>query len=64
VFDWLLPKFGKGGLDKEESFYEFVAARMRNYMTEIIWKHVYRPEHYDSFDVKLVTADHVARRLQ
>jgi len=57
VFDWLLPKFGEG-LDKE-GFYDFVAARMRNYMTEIIRKRAYRPEHYDPFDGKFITADHV-----
>ncbi len=59
VFDWLLPKFGQG-LD-EEGFYEFDIARMRYYMIEIIRKCEYRPEHYDPFDGKFITANHVAR---
>jgi hypothetical protein len=59
VFDWLLPKFGQG-LD-EEGFYEFVAARMRNYMTEIVRNREYKPERYNPFDRKLITADNVAR---
>lgn len=49
VFDWLLPKF-EGG----ESFYEFIAARMRNYMLRIIKVH-------DPLDEKYIAADHVAR---
>ncbi|KAL3775049.1 hypothetical protein ACHAW5_007513 [Stephanodiscus triporus] len=59
-FHLLLPKFGEG-LDEEEGFYEFIAARMRNYMTEIIRKCAYRPEHFDPFDGKFITANHVAR---
>jgi hypothetical protein len=59
VFDWLLPKFGQV-LDKE-GFYEFAAARMRNYMTEIVRNRAYRPEHYKPFDGKFITADNVAR---
>ncbi|KAL3778367.1 hypothetical protein ACHAW5_008310 [Stephanodiscus triporus] len=58
VFDWLLPKFGEG---LDEGFYEFIAARMKNYMTEIIRKRAYRPEHVDPFDRKFITANHVAR---
>jgi hypothetical protein len=36
VFNWLLPKFGEG-LD-EVGFYEFVVARMQNYMIQIMQK--------------------------
>ncbi|KAL7523294.1 hypothetical protein ACHAXR_000112, partial [Thalassiosira sp. AJA248-18] len=32
VFEWLLPSFGE---DAETSFFEFIAARMRNYMVYI-----------------------------
>ena len=59
VFDWLLPKFGEG-LD-EDGFYEFVAARMRNYMIQIIRKHAFSPEYFDPYDEKIITADNVAR---
>ncbi len=59
VFDWLLPKFGKG-LD-EVGFYEFVVARMQNYMIRIIWKGAFSPEYYDPYNEKFITADHVAR---
>ena len=56
VFDLLLPEF-EGG----ESFYEFVAARMRNYMLHIIKVRGFHPCHYHPFDDKCITADHVAR---
>lgn len=47
VFDWLLP-----GFDEQEdiSFYDFLAARMRNYMIYIINEMKFKPEYYDPHD--------------
>ena len=57
VFDWLLPKLGEG-LDKGR-FYEFVATRMRTYMIQIMRKRAFRPEHFNPYDEKAVTADNI-----
>ncbi len=47
ILDWLLPMFnGNGGFNKD-GFYEFVVARMRNYMMEIMRQQAFCPEHYD-----------------
>ena len=60
MFDWLLPTFnGASGFD-EDGFYEFEAARMCNYMMEIIWKQAFHPKHYDPFNKWYITMDHVA----
>ena len=56
VFDWLLPKFNAG-----ESFYKFIAMRMRNYILHIIKVQGFKPCHYDLLDEKYITADHVTR---
>jgi hypothetical protein len=64
VFNWLLPKFGKG-LDKDKvGFYKFVVAKMQtNYMIQIMQKRAFLPEYYyyDPYDKKNITAEHVAR---
>ena len=44
VFEWLLPMFGPDG---KTSFWEFLAARMRNYMVHIIRKKRYKPKYYN-----------------
>ena len=57
VFEWLLPKLGKG-LD-EGRFYEFVATRMRTYMIQIMRKCTFRPELFGPYDEKSVTTDNI-----
>jgi hypothetical protein len=43
VFQWMLPKFtSEAG---EQTYFEFIAARMRNYMLHIIAKHSYKPKY-------------------
>ncbi len=59
VFDWLLPMFNDANSFDEDGFYTFVAARMRNYMIEIIRKQAFKPDHYDPFDEKYITAHHI-----
>ncbi len=60
VFDWLLLTFNGNGSFNEDGFYEFAAARMCNYMMEIMRKQAFCPEHYDPFDKRYITADHIA----
>ena len=60
VFDWLLPRFdGK-------SFYAFVAARMRNYMSHIVRTEGFKPAYFSVNNVVpaddvTVQEDHVRR---
>ena len=54
-FKWLLTLFGK------EGFFEFVAARMRNYMVQIMKDQSYRPCHFDPMDKNDFQVDHIAR---
>jgi hypothetical protein len=61
VFDWLLPILNKG-LDKN-GLYKFVSTRMCNYMIQIMKKQTFKLEHYDPFDKKYITADHITRFL-
>ena len=56
VFDWLLPKF-----EGDDLFYEFIAARMRNYMLRIISVQGFKPCHYDPHDDICIAEDHVTR---
>ncbi|KAL7525437.1 hypothetical protein ACHAXR_001005, partial [Thalassiosira sp. AJA248-18] len=58
VFDWLLPTFGEDG---ETTFYEFIAARMRNYMIHIQRCKEYKPRYYNPSQGNTIQADHVAR---
>jgi hypothetical protein len=54
IFKWMLPTFG----DTVESFWEFVAGRMRSYMTHPIlqgWK----PQWFGSNNGTIILADHV-----
>jgi hypothetical protein len=60
IFDWLLPTFNGDGGFEEDRFYEFVAARMCNYMMEIMRKQESHLEHYDPFKEWYITANHVA----
>ncbi len=55
VLEWLLPTFGEVG------FYEFIAGRMRNYMIHIMKDTAFNPAHFDPYDEKNITTDHVAR---
>ena len=63
VFEWLLPRYGEDG---EVSFWEFLAARMRNYMIHIMRTKGYKPKYYNPTPVEecnkvTIDADHVAR---
>ena len=58
IFEWLLPQFEIDGSVK--SFYEFLAGRMRNYMSKSMLTG-WTPKYYDPKDEKHITADHVAR---
>lgn len=40
VFEWMLPKYG------EQDYFEFIAARMQNYMLHIIRHKDFKPKHY------------------
>ena len=57
VFQWLLPKYD------DQSFWEFLAARMRNYMIHLMRSDGYKPRYYSPGPGKnrVITADHVAR---
>jgi hypothetical protein len=57
VFDWLQPTFG---VDDTE-YFEWISARMRNYMLHIIQKKGFKPKYYNPSIGRVVTADHVAR---
>ena len=63
IFEWLLPRFGEdGAID----FWEFLAARMRNYMIHIMRAKDFKPKFYnpkpvDILDKTTIRADHVAR---
>ena len=43
VFEWVLPRFGE---DKNETLFEFQAARMRNYMTKKVVEDGWKPKYY------------------
>jgi hypothetical protein len=56
IFEWMLPSFGSS----VESFWAFVAARMRSYMTHLMlqgWK----PRWFDPDNGNIILADHVVR---
>ena len=55
VFEWLLPRYSN------DSFFQFIAARMRNYMVHIQRTQAYRPYYYKPDDELFITGDHVAR---
>eukprot|EP00956_Cyclotella_meneghiniana_P038739 scaffold159386_cov22-Cyclotella_meneghiniana.AAC.1 len=55
VFEMLLPRFG------EQTYFEFIAARMRNYMLHIVANKNYKPKFYKPALGKKIEADHVAR---
>jgi hypothetical protein len=55
VHEWALPKLG------EESYWEWIAARMRNYMLHITLHDGYSPRFYKPKDDHVILADHVAR---
>ncbi|OEU05936.1 hypothetical protein FRACYDRAFT_257320 [Fragilariopsis cylindrus CCMP1102] len=57
VFEWLLPRFGE---DKNETLFEFQAARMRNYMTKKVVEDGWKPKYYQGAD-DTIQPDHVAR---
>ena len=55
VFEWLLPQYG--GVH----FWEFIAARMRNYMIHIMNTQAYKPHFYNPEKEVVITAGHVTR---
>ena len=56
IFEWMLPTFG----DTVESFWEFVAGRMRSYMTHLMMQG-WKPRWFDPDNGTIILADHVAR---
>jgi hypothetical protein len=58
VFEWMLPRFGE---NREITFFEFVAARMRNYMVHIQRAQEFKPKFYNPAIGLTIQADHVAR---
>ena len=57
VFGWTLPRFG------ETDYFEFMAARMRNYMIHIMRTKNFKPRHYNPSPTvgRRIEAHHVAR---
>ena len=55
VVEHLLPKFDG------ESYFEFLAARMRSYMTHIMRSDGYKPKWYDPENNHVILGDHVCR---
>jgi hypothetical protein len=55
IFEWMLPMFDG------ESFYEFLSARMCNFMLHSIKTKGWTPKYYPPADKKVIVADHVAR---
>ena len=54
VFEFLLPDF------EGEGYYEWIAARVRNYMTHLIRTQGYTPTYFKPEDDKVVLGDHIA----
>ena len=57
VHEWALLKLGK------ESYWEWIVARMRNYMMHIVLHDGYNPRFNKPKDDNVILADHVARFL-
>ena len=55
VFKWLLPQYSN------DSFWEFLAAQLRNYMIHITKTQGYNPHFYDPEEEVVITTGHVAR---
>jgi len=55
VMEWLLPDFDG------ESFWEWLAARMRNYMLYLMDEKEWKPRYYDPSVDNVILADHVTR---
>ena len=55
IYEWMLPSFDG------DSFYEFLAARMRNYMLHVIKAKGWVPKYYRPSDDKYILADDVSR---
>jgi hypothetical protein len=55
IFEWMLPTF------EGVSFYEFLSARMLNYMLYSIKDNGWTPLYYPPADGKVISADNVAR---
>jgi len=55
IYEWMLPSFDG------DSFYEFLAARMRNYMLHVIKEKGWVPKYYRPSDEKYILADDVSR---
>ena len=54
VFEWMLPMFAR------ETFWDFLAARMRSYMTNLMMQG-WKPRWYDPDKGCVILTDHVAR---
>ena len=59
VFEWMLPRFTIG--NSSQTYFQFVAARMRNYMLHIIRTKDYKPKYYDPTKERVIETHHVAR---
>ena len=55
IYKWMLPSFDG------DSFYKFLAARMRNYMLHVIKEKGWVPKYYRPFDKKYILANDVSR---
>eukprot|EP00956_Cyclotella_meneghiniana_P001712 scaffold1870_cov73-Cyclotella_meneghiniana.AAC.3 len=60
VFELCLPRFGD---NQETDYFEFVAARMRNYMIHIMRTKNFKPRHYNPAPTvgRTIQSNHVAR---
>jgi hypothetical protein len=58
VFEWMLPRFGE---DEDVEYYDFIAARMRNYMIHIMRTKNFKPKYFNPAINLTIQADHVAR---
>lgn len=59
VFEWMLPKFTVG--NTEQTYFQFIAARMRNYMLHIISTKGFKPKFYNPSKGVVIQDHHVAR---
>ena len=58
IYEWMLPTF------EGVSFYEFLSARMCNFMLRHIKIKGWTPMYYHPADKKVISADNVVRKLQ
>ena len=59
VFMWCLPRFQVDG--ETQTYFAFLAARWRNYMTHLMKHHKFVPKYFDPAEGKTIQEHHVTR---